>query len=204
MRLAGLALPFLALLLMTPALFSAPPEKDSFGKTAKGEAVDRYTLRNKAGVVARLCTRGATLTELHVPNKQGQLADVVLGFDDVTGYEGEGNQFFGCTTGRVANRIAQERSSINVLETEWQHVASPERVQQLALADIWSNYRSRSGHRFDELGLDEQIREQLAAIDPAPPAAVTTDRKGTPFSLAVRIYCWVITSVIEARVIRAI
>ena len=35
------------------------------------------------------------------------------------------------------------------------------------MPDIWSNYRSRSGHRFNEMGLDEQIREQLATIDPA-------------------------------------
>ena len=112
MRAAGFALPLLAFAVMTASLFSAPPEKDSFGKTAKGEAVDRFTLRNKAGVIARLSTRGATLTELHVPDKKGQLADVVLGFDDIPGYEGDGNQHFGCTTGRVANRIAQGKFTL--------------------------------------------------------------------------------------------
>lgn len=113
MRPAALSLTSLAFILMTAAVFSAPPEKDSFGKTAKGEAVDRYTLRNKGGVVARLITRGATLTELHVPDKAGQLADVVLGFDDIAGYEGDGNQHFGCTTGRVANRIAKGKFTVD-------------------------------------------------------------------------------------------
>ena len=116
MRLAVLALPSLAFFLMTAFADSAPPEKESFGTTAKGEAVDRFTLRNKAGVVARLMTRGATLTELHVPDKQGQLADVVLGFDDVAGYEGDGNQHFGCTTGRVANRIAKGKFTLEGVE----------------------------------------------------------------------------------------
>src|SRR5690349_12438913 len=77
----------------------------SFGKTAGGEPVEVYTLKNKNGMIAKVMTRGATLTELHVPDKTGKTADVVLGFDDLAGYEGDGNQFFGCTTGRVANRI---------------------------------------------------------------------------------------------------
>ena len=106
-------LSLLALVLMTTATFSAPPEKEPFGKTSKGEAVERYTLRNKGGMVAKLITRGATLTELHVPDKKGQLADVVLGFDDIAGYEGEGNQHFGCTTGRVANRIAKGKFTLD-------------------------------------------------------------------------------------------
>jgi len=112
MRPAGFALSSLAFALMAAVAFSAPPEKDAFGQTSKGEAVDRYTLRNKGGVVARLITRGATLTELHVPDKSGQLVDVVLGFDDVSGYEGDGNQHFGCTTGRVANRIAKGKFAL--------------------------------------------------------------------------------------------
>lgn len=82
---------------------------EDFGRTAGGEAVRRYTLSNSAGMKARLITYGATLTELWVPDRTGKLADVVLGFDDVAGYESDRNQFFGCTVGRVANRIAEAR-----------------------------------------------------------------------------------------------
>ncbi len=85
----------------------------AFGKTADGVAVEEYTLKNKSGVVAKLITRGATLTEMHVPDKSGKLADVVLGFDDVAGYESDRNQFFGCTTGRVCNRIAKGKFTLN-------------------------------------------------------------------------------------------
>lgn len=64
-----------------------------------------YTATNRNGITAKWIARGATLTELHVPDSKGQLADVVLGFDDLAGYESGDNQHFGCTTGRYANRI---------------------------------------------------------------------------------------------------
>lgn len=79
----------------------------SFGKTKDGDAVELYTLTSKNGVVAKVMTLGATLTELHVPDKAGKTADVVFGFDDVAGYQSDRNGFYGCTTGRVANRIAK-------------------------------------------------------------------------------------------------
>lgn len=84
-----------------------------FGKTKDGTAVEAYTLKNKNGMTARLITLGATLTELHVPDKNGKTADVVLGFDDVAGYQSDRNGFFGCTTGRVANRIANARFTLD-------------------------------------------------------------------------------------------
>lgn len=90
--------------------------KASFGTTKAGEAVEIYTLQNKNGLIAKVTTYGATLVELHVPDKNGQLADVVNGFDDVSGYEGEGNQYFGCTTGRVCNRIAKGKFTVDGTE----------------------------------------------------------------------------------------
>lgn len=71
-----------------------------------GQPVEVYTLTNTNGLVAKVSTFGATLIEMHVPDATGKTADVVLGFDSVEGYNGETNQYFGCTTGRVANRIA--------------------------------------------------------------------------------------------------
>lgn len=93
-----------------PAAVEGPAE---FGKTADGVRVDQFTLKNKNGMMARLITLGATLTELHVPDKNGKTADVVLGFDAVAGYQSEDNQHFGCTTGRVANRIARGKFTLD-------------------------------------------------------------------------------------------
>ena len=80
-------------------------EKDLFGVTADGMPVDRYTLRNARGAMVRLIAFGATVTELHVPDARRQLADVVLGFDDLAQYETE-HVYFGRMVGRVAFRIA--------------------------------------------------------------------------------------------------
>jgi aldose 1-epimerase len=86
--------------------------KVSFGKTSDGTAVEQYVLENKQGVKAKVMTYGATLTELHVPDKNGKLGDVVLGFADLKGYL-DGHPFFGSTVGRVANRIAKGKFTLN-------------------------------------------------------------------------------------------
>ena len=77
----------------------------TFGKLEDGTPIEQYTLTNRHGLMARIMTYGATLTELHLPDRTGKLADVVLGFDNLEQYL-KGHPFFGSTTGRVANRIA--------------------------------------------------------------------------------------------------
>ena len=86
--------------------------KSDFGKTASGVAVDIYTLKNSHGMIAKVMTYGASLTELHVPDRNGKMEDVVLGFDNLEAYL-KGHPYFGCTTGRVANRIAKGKFSLN-------------------------------------------------------------------------------------------
>src|SRR5437764_715889 len=68
-----------------------------FGKTAEGKVIKEYTVTNDHGVVLKLLSRGATLAEWHVPDKDGKMDDVVFGFDDVAGYESKGNGYFGAT-----------------------------------------------------------------------------------------------------------
>ena len=72
----------------------------------------QYELQNKNGMKARFIARGATLTHLFVPDQDGELADVVLGFDSIEEYASNANQHFGCTTGRYANRIAKGQFSL--------------------------------------------------------------------------------------------
>lgn len=91
---------------------AAKPTAEDFGKTADGVPVEIYTLKSNKGLVAKVMTRGATLVELHVPDKNGKVDDVILGWDDVAGYESEDNQYFGCTTGRVCNRIAKGKFTL--------------------------------------------------------------------------------------------
>ncbi len=87
-------------------------QKTVFGKTKDGAAVDLFTLTNANGMKAKIMTYGAILTELHVPDRQGKLDDVVLGFDDLESYL-KGHPHFGATTGRVANRIAKGKFTLD-------------------------------------------------------------------------------------------
>lgn len=85
----------------------AEVSKDNFGTTREGASVERYTLKNKHGLVAKIITLGGIITELHVPDRAGKLADIALGFDTVAEYEEHnGTVYFGAIIGRVANRIA--------------------------------------------------------------------------------------------------
>jgi aldose 1-epimerase len=76
-----------------------------FGKTADGEAVSLFTLTNKKGMEARITNYGGIIVALTAADRDGKFADVVLGFDNLEGYL-KGHPFFGCITGRYANRIA--------------------------------------------------------------------------------------------------
>ena len=80
--------------------------KDSFGTTKDGAAVDLYTLTNETGMTAKITNYGGILVSLTAPDKDGQFADIVLGFDTIGEYE-EKSPYFGCITGRYANRIAK-------------------------------------------------------------------------------------------------
>lgn len=83
----------------------------SFGKLGDGTPVDIYTLTN-GGITAKITNYGGIVTELHVPDKAGKTADVVLGFDTLEGYLA-GHPYFGTITGRYANRIAAGKFTLD-------------------------------------------------------------------------------------------
>jgi aldose 1-epimerase len=87
-------------------------EMTVFGKTREGDTVSLYTLRNGVGMTVKIMTLGGIITEIWVPDRDGKLDDVTLGFDNLEGYL-RGHPFFGCITGRVANRIAGGRFELD-------------------------------------------------------------------------------------------
>ena len=84
----------------------------TFGTLPSGEKVQIYHLENKSGAFAEVLQFGAILVKLCVPDRDGRLTDVVLGYDDLAGYEVNGC-FFGATIGRSGNRIAQSRFTLD-------------------------------------------------------------------------------------------
>ena len=76
----------------------------NFGTTKDGKEATLYSIENKNGMKAEVIDYGANIVRLFVPDKEGKLDDVVLGFDDVAGYEVNGC-FFGAFIGRHGNRI---------------------------------------------------------------------------------------------------
>ena len=80
--------------------------KTLFGALPGGSAVDLYTLTNKNGLKARVMTYGATLVSLDLPDRNGDFADCVLGYDALDGYL-KVSPYFGAIVGRYGNRIAK-------------------------------------------------------------------------------------------------
>jgi len=82
-----------------------------FGQMPDGAPVRIYTLKNQNGVMVKITEYGAIITEIHAPDRQGKTGDVVLGFDNLDRYR-RGHPFFGAIAGRVANRIANGRFTL--------------------------------------------------------------------------------------------
>lgn len=85
---------------------------EKFGTTKEGAEVTRYTITNKNGLSMSALDYGAIISHLMVPDKNGTLDDIVLGFDNVAGYEVNGC-FFGSFIGRHGNRIGDARFVLN-------------------------------------------------------------------------------------------
>ena len=87
---------------MQPTITSSP-----FGADAT-----LYTLTNASGMIVKISDLGGVITEIHTPDRDGQLADVCLGFDDPAAYLGE-SHYFGALIGRYGNRIANGRFTLD-------------------------------------------------------------------------------------------
>jgi aldose 1-epimerase len=90
-----------------PTITKAP-----FGSLADGTAVDIYTLTNSRGMEVKILTYGGILQSIRVPNRHGHLANVTLGFDNLADYVAK-SPYFGCITGRYANRIDEGRFTLD-------------------------------------------------------------------------------------------
>jgi len=91
---------------------AATIERHPYGTTQGGQPVEEYALTNAHGVDVRIITLGGIITALSVPDRHGRLANVALGLNSLRDYETI-NPYFGCITGRYANRIAGGRFTLD-------------------------------------------------------------------------------------------
>jgi aldose 1-epimerase len=89
--------------------------KESFGHTPDGKEITLYTLTNPNGIKAKIMNYGATLVSLETPDRNGDLADITLGFDTFDGYLTD-HPYFGVIVGRYANRIGKGRFVLDGVE----------------------------------------------------------------------------------------
>jgi len=163
----------------TPGITAAP-----FG-TAAGTPVQLYTLTNQHGLVAKITNYGAILTELHVPDRNGTVADIVLGHERLDGYLA-GHPYFGAIVGRVANRIANAAFTLD--------------GTRYALAANDRPHHLHGGTR----GWDKVVWSATMADTPAGPALELTyaspdDEEGYPGAVMAKVV-YALTTANELRV----
>ncbi|WP_066730282.1 aldose epimerase family protein [Caulobacter sp. CCH9-E1] len=112
MKLKTIALCGAFALTATSTATAAELSRRPFGQTPSGEAVEAFTLTNAKGVSATVITYGATLQSLIAPDKAGNKADIVLGFNDAAAYV-KNASYFGASVGRFANRIGKGRFELD-------------------------------------------------------------------------------------------
>ena len=84
---------------------------EAFHRIVGGSQVDLYTLTNSNGLEAKITNYGGIVVSLLVPDKNGKLTDVVLGYDDLCDYLAY-TPYFGCIVGRYGNRIANAKFTL--------------------------------------------------------------------------------------------
>jgi len=94
--------------------FSLAIKKEALG-TAEGKQIDLYTLTNANGVKAKIINYGAILFSLELPDRDGNVEDVALGYATLDEYV-KNRKYFGATIGRYGNRIAKGRFTLDGTE----------------------------------------------------------------------------------------
>ncbi len=87
-------------------------QTEPYGKTSDGRGITKYFLSNTHGMTVEIINWGATVTAVNVPDRDGNIENVVLGYEDIEGYLNN-VPYFGVTCGRYANRIAEGKFSLN-------------------------------------------------------------------------------------------
>jgi aldose 1-epimerase len=89
------------------------PERKGFADSINGKATDLYVLKNKNGMTLAITNYGGRFVSLLVPDKEGKMRDVVVGFKTVDEFVNSTEPYFGATIGRFGNRIANGKFTLD-------------------------------------------------------------------------------------------
>jgi aldose 1-epimerase len=116
-RAFGVQVPWAAIFFLAAAtVMQASIQQADFGRLPDGTPIRIYTLNNRNHVEARITNYGGIIVSLRVPDRNGNLADVVLGFDSLDGYLANPGPYFGALIGRYGNRMARGRFRLDGVE----------------------------------------------------------------------------------------
>jgi len=87
-------------------------KKQAWGKTADGKQIDLYVLTNDKGFEVKVTNFGAAVVSIMAPDRQGKMADVILGYDSAAGYQND-TAYLGTAIGRYGNRIGGAQFSLD-------------------------------------------------------------------------------------------
>ena len=132
----------------------------SFGQV-DGQEVLQYTLKNANGMEVKILNYGGTITDIITADKQGQMGNVVLSYDSLSGYRQSGQPYFGALVGRYANRIANAKFTLDGKEYK-----------------LAANDHGNTLHGGLK-GFDKVIWTATPAGDSSLPLVITADGKAT-------------------------
>jgi aldose 1-epimerase len=174
-----------------------------FGKTTDGTPVELYVLKN-GRITVKVMTYGAIITEIDAPDRNGHDGDLTLGFDTLEGYLGK-HPYFGATVGRVANRIAKGKFSLNGQDYSLavndgpntlhggikgfdKHVWKAEEQSRPDGPSVKMSRRSLDGEEGYPGNLDVSVTFTVTAQDELKIEYAATSDKATPINLSNHSY----------------
>jgi aldose 1-epimerase len=185
---------------MEPNTSINPITWQSYGKIAD-ELINQYMLVNTNGMIVKIINYGGTVTNIIVPGRNNEKADLVLGFDSLDGYLQITNPYFGCLVGRYANRIA---NAMFTLDDQIYHLAANNNGNSLHGGDkgfnkvIWKAipsgnslklyYSSKNGEEGYPGNLDVEVIYSLTEINELKISYRATTDKATPVNLSNHSY----------------
>lgn len=172
-------------------------EKDNFKKSIDTKQIQLFTLKNKNGLVSQITNYGGRVVNLWVPDKNGDMADIVLGFESIDGYLQAEEIYFGALIGRYGNRIAEGRFVLNdstyVLATnnDDNHLHGGDKgfndvvwdANQVSDSELELSYLSKDGEEGYPGNLDVKVTYKLNNDNELKVTYSATTDKATPVNL---------------------